>query len=147
MTFDFHPEAETEFLDAITYYGCGCERRDMLKSKRQRDEAELEDNLELSPEEIRELKRRVKDLDDPVRYVIHSDLLPAGRWRLFLNVSDDTWCDDINTATLFKRYRYARAVMHEYCEGKRDNLFIAKVTTKNNRRKVLKFRWSERPTG
>ncbi|OHE17626.1 MAG: hypothetical protein A2X96_12140 [Syntrophobacterales bacterium GWC2_56_13] len=119
----------------------------MLKSKRQRDEAELEDNLELSPEQIRELKRRVKDLEDPVRYVIHSDLLPAGRWRLFLNVSDDTWCDDINTATLFKGPRYALAVIHEYCEGKRDNLFLAKITTKNNRLKVLKYRWSEHPTG
>ena len=78
-------------------------------SKRQRDEAELEDNLELSPEQIRELKRRVKDLEDPIRY--------------------------------------ARAVIHEYCEGKRDNLFIAKITTKNNRRKVLKYRWSEHRTG
>ena len=119
----------------------------MLKSKRQRDEAELEDNLELSPEQIRELKRRVKDLEDPIRYVIHSDLLPGGRWRMFLNVSDDTWCDDINTATPFKRSHCARAVIHEYCEGKRDNLFIAKITTKNNRRKVLKYRWSEHRTG
>lgn len=113
----------------------------MVKSKKQRDEAGLEGNMELSPEQIRELKRRVKDLKDPVRYVIHSDLLPAGRWRMFLNVSDDTWCDDIDTTTLFKRARYARAVIHEYCEGKRDNLFIAKITTKNNRRKVLKYRW------
>jgi hypothetical protein len=62
-------------------------------------------------------------------------------------VSDDTWCDDINTATLFKGPRYALAVIHEYCEGKRDNLFIAKITAKNNRLKVLKYRWSEHPTG
>ena len=122
-------------------------QKNMLKPRRQRDEAELEDNLELSPEQIRELKKRVKDLEDPVRYVIHSDLLPGGRWRMFLNVSDDTWCDDINTATSFKRPHYARAVIHEYCEGKRDNLFIAKITTKNNRRKVLKYRWSEHRTG
>ena len=106
------------------------ERKTMLKSKRQCVEAELEDNLELSPEQIRELKRRVKELEDPVRYVIHSDLLPAGRWRLFLNVSDDTWCNNINSATLFKGPCYAWAVIHEYCEGKRDNLFIAKITTK-----------------
>ncbi len=82
-------------------------------------------------------------MEDAVRYVIHNDFLPAGRWRMFFNVSDDTWFDDINTATLFKRARYARAVIHKYCEGKRDNLFVAKITTKNNRRKVLKYRWSE----
>ncbi|MBA7700251.1 hypothetical protein ES703_108961 [subsurface metagenome] len=115
----------------------------MVKSKKQRDEAELEDNLELSPEQIQELKRRVKDLENPVRYVIHSDLLRTGRRRMFLNVSDDTWCDDINTATLFKRPRYAGAVINEYCEGKRDNLFIARITTKNNQRKVLKYLWRE----
>jgi hypothetical protein len=119
----------------------------MPKFKRQRDEAEPEDNLELSPEQIRELKRRVKDLEDSVRYVIHSDLLAAGRWRLFFNVSDDTWCDDLNTATLFKRSRYARVVIHDYCEGKRDDLSIAKITTKNNRRKALKYRWSEHRPG
>jgi len=114
----------------------------MVKSTKQCDKTELEENLDLSPEQIRELKRRVKDMEDPVRYVIHNDLLPAGRWRMFFNVSDDTWCDDINTATLFKRARYARAVIHKYCEGKRDNMFVAKITTKNNRRKVLKYRWS-----
>jgi hypothetical protein len=124
-----------------------CERRDMLKFKRQRDEAEPEDNLELSPEQIRELKRRVKDLEATVRYAIHSDLLAAGRWRLFLNVLDDTWWDDLNTATVFKRSRYALAVIHEYCEGTRDNLSIAKITTKQNRRKVLKYRWSEQRPG
>ena len=83
----------------------------MVKSTKQRDETELEEDLELQPEQIRELKRRVKDMEDAVRYVIHNDFLPAGRWRMFFNVSDDTWCDDINTATLFKRARYAWAVI------------------------------------
>lgn len=115
----------------------------MVKSKQQREGTELEEDSELSPKQIRELKRRLRDLENPVRYVIHCDLLPAGRWRMFLNVSDDTWCDDINTAALFKRARYAQAVIHEYHESKRDNLFIAKITTKNNRRKVLKYRWRE----
>lgn len=117
-----------------------------VKSKKQRDAAKLEDNLELSPEQIRELKRRVKDLEDPVRYVIHSDFLSAGRWRMFLNVSDDTWCDYINTATLFKRSRHAEAVIHKYCEGKYDKLFIAGITTKNKLRKVLKYLWKESRT-
>lgn len=30
---------------------------------------------------------------------------------------------------------FAGAVIHEYCEGKHDNLFIARITTKNNRRR------------
>ena len=81
----------------------------MVKPKKQRDETELEEDLELSPEQIRELKRRVKDMEDPVRYVIHNDLLPVGRWRMFFNVSDDAWCDDINTATLFKMGYWGRS--------------------------------------
>jgi len=48
----------------------------MVKPKKQRDETELEEDLELSPEQIRELKRRVKDMEDPVRY---------GKWCQILN--------------------------------------------------------------
>lgn len=119
----------------------------MLKSKKQCDAAEIEDDLELSPEQLRELKRRVKDMKDPVRYVIHSDFLGSGRWRMFLNVSDGMWCGNIDTATLFKRSRDAGAVIHEYCcDDEHDNLFIARITTKNKLRKVLKYRWKESRT-
>ena len=96
-------------------------------------------DLELTQDQIRELKRRIKDLENPVRYVIYSEIIPNGRWRLFLNISDDTWCDDINTATLFKREYIGKAVIKKYSEGKQRDLSIAKITTKNDKRKVLKY--------
>jgi hypothetical protein len=98
-----------------------------------------EKNFELTQDQIRELKRRIKDLENLVRYVIYSDIIPKGRWRLFLNISDDTWCDDINTATLFKRQQIAKAVVKKYSEERRKDISIAKITTKNDKRKVLKY--------
>ena len=98
-----------------------------------------EQDLELTQDQILELKRRIKDLENLVRYVIYSEIIPNGRWRLFLNISDDTWCDDINTATLFKRQHIAKAVVEKYSEERRRDISIAKITTKNDKRKVLKY--------
>ncbi len=95
--------------------------------------------IELTRDQIHELKRRIKDHDSPVRYVIYSEIIPKGRWRLFLNISDDTWCDDINTATLFKREHIAKVIIDKYSERGKGYLYIAKLTTKNNKRKVLKY--------
>ncbi len=98
-----------------------------------------EDDEELSPEWRRELRRRIADHHNPVRYVIYSDLLPGGRWRLFLNVSDDTFCDELDTATLFKRERIALAVAKLCSDGRKRDLFVAKITTRNGKRRVLKY--------
>lgn len=94
---------------------------------------------DLSPAEIRELKSRIKDHDNPVRYVIYSDLLPNGRWRLFLNVSDDTFCDQLERATLFKREHVAHAVARACSERRKRDLLVAKITTRNDQRKVLQY--------
>lgn len=98
-----------------------------------------EQDVELTQDQIHELKRKIKDHENPVRYVIYSEIIPNGRWRLFLNISDDTWCDDINTATLFKREHIAKAVIDKYSEEKQKDLSVAKITTKNDKRKVLKY--------
>lgn|GEM_PF-1866159 len=98
-----------------------------------------EQDVELKRDQILELKRRIKDLENLVRYVIYSEIIPKGRWRLFLNISDDTWCDDIKTATLFKRQHIAKAVVENYSKGKRKDISVAKITSKNNNRKVLKY--------
>jgi hypothetical protein len=94
---------------------------------------------DLSPAEIRELKSRIDDLHNPVRYVIYSDLLPNGRWRLFLNASDDTFCDQLETATLFKREHVAQAVVRACSERRHRDLLVAKITTRNDKRRVLKY--------
>ncbi len=98
-----------------------------------------EKDIELTQDQILELKRRIKNLENLVRYVIYSDIIPNGRWRLFFNISDETWCDDIDTATLFKRQHIAKAVVEKYSEKRRRDISIAKITTKNDKRKVLKY--------
>jgi hypothetical protein len=71
--------------------------------------------------------------------VIYSDLLPNGRWRLFLNVSDDTFCDQLDRATLFKREHVAQAVARACSERRHRDLLVAKITTRNDQRKVLQY--------
>jgi hypothetical protein len=94
---------------------------------------------DLPPAEIRELKSRIRDHDNPVRYVIYSDLLPNERWRLFLNVSADTFCDQLDTASLFKREQVTHAVARAYSELRERDLLVAKITTRNDKLKVLKY--------
>ncbi|CAB1081207.1 hypothetical protein D1AOALGA4SA_8863 [Olavius algarvensis Delta 1 endosymbiont] len=98
-----------------------------------------EQDLELAQDQILELKRRIKGLENLVKYVIYSDILLKGRWWLFLNISDGTWCDVINTVTLFKRQHIAKAVVEKHSEEKRKEILIAKITTKNDKGKVLKY--------
>ncbi len=105
-----------------------------------------EEDEELSPELRRELKRRIADADNPVRYVVYSQLLPAGRWRLFLDVSGDGYWNTIEKATLFKREHVARSVAKACSEGRRTDLLVAKITTKNGKRRVLTYETSRRRT-
>jgi hypothetical protein len=101
---------------------------------------------EFSPEFKRELKRRIADAENPVRYVVYSQLIPGGRWRLFLNVSGDGFWNTIEEATLFKREHVARSVAKAYSEGRRTDLLVAKITTKDGKRRVLTYDTSLRRT-
>jgi hypothetical protein len=74
-----------------------------------------------------------------VKYVVFSDITGDGRWRLWLDVSGDSFGMSIDQATLFKREHVARSVVKAYSEGRRNHLLIAKITTKNGKRKVLKY--------
>ena len=94
---------------------------------------------ELTPEERRELRRRIRDHENPVRYVLFSDILPGRRWRLFLNLSDDTFCNDLDTASLFKRKHIALAVAEAWTEGRNRDLLVAKITIRGGKRKVLQY--------
>ncbi len=98
----------------------------------------LDDDEPLSPEELRELRSRIKDSESPIRYMVVNRLLP--RWRLFFNVSDDTYCDQIDSGTLFKRLAYAEAIAEQLGRGKeRPGLEVAKVTTKGGRIRVVRY--------
>lgn len=74
-----------------------------------------------------------------VRYAICSEIIPKGNWRLFLDVSNDAWCQDLDGATLFKREHVARAVLENYSEKSQRNNFIVKITIKAQKRKILKY--------
>jgi hypothetical protein len=63
----------------------------------------------LTAAQLREIKRRAADLDDPVRYLLASQMTP--RFVLYYNVSDDTYVlNEPKLATLFKRRKAAESV-------------------------------------
>lgn len=63
----------------------------------------------LSQRQVRELRRRVADLDDPTRYLLVSRF--GQRFALYYNVSDDVYAmNNPQGATLFKRRKAALAV-------------------------------------
>lgn len=101
------------------------------------------DPEQMSKEEIRELKRRVDDSNNPVRYVVFSDIVGNGRWRLWLDVSSDGYGMSIDQATLFKRDHVARAIAKIYSDGRKNALLIAKITTKGGKRKALRYEKSK----
>jgi hypothetical protein len=68
--------------------------------RKRRDSDRIED--ELTPAQVRELRRRVADLDDATRYILVSQMGP--RFALYYNVSEDVYAmNDPNGATLFRR--------------------------------------------
>lgn len=69
---------------------------------------EVED-WELSKAQIRELKRRVRDLDDPRRFVLASEFLPS--FVLYYDVSNNLYVmNDLSAATVFKKRKAAMAI-------------------------------------
>ena len=68
-----------------------------------------DDNPPLTAAERRELERRIKDADDPRRYVLVSATLPW--FSLYYEIQEDAWLiDDPRRATLFKRRAAALAI-------------------------------------
>jgi len=70
----------------------------------------------LTPAQIREIDRRVADLDDPVRYLLVSRMGP--HFSLFYNVSDDVYAmNDPGAGTLFKRRKAAEYIKRTLGRG------------------------------
>ena len=88
------------------------------------------DDDELSAAQVRELKRRVVDLHDPIRYLLVSRMGP--KFVLYYNVSDGMYAmNDPKHGTLFKRRDAALAVKRLLGSGVR----IVRCTTKRRRGK------------
>jgi hypothetical protein len=95
---------------------------------------------ELEMKKVRkEIDESVNDHKDPIRYVIVSILSLELEWKLFFNISDETWCDEIDSATIFKREKHALAILKTLNKGRDKSRILAKITTKNKKRKVLKY--------
>lgn len=88
---------------------------------------------------IKELDTSVKDSQDPIRYIIVANFLSKAKWQHYFNVSDETWCSEIDSATTFKRKNHALAILKTLNRGKDKSNIIAKITTKNEKRKVLRY--------
>jgi hypothetical protein len=90
------------------------------------------DDLDLTPGQIRDLNRRIKDMDEPVRYLIVSEF--SQRFILYYDVSDDTFAHN-NPAggTLFKR----RAAAESIRKLLRSTVTIAKFSIKGKRLKRI----------
>ena len=70
----------------------------------------------LTAAERRELERRIKDADDPRRYLIVATTLPW--FSLYYEIQSDAWLlDDPARATLFKRRAVAQAVSEQLKPG------------------------------
>jgi hypothetical protein len=70
----------------------------------------------LTPAQIREIDRRVADLDDPVRYLLVSRMGP--HFSLYYNVSDDVYAmNDPGAGTLFKRRKAAESIKRALGRG------------------------------
>lgn len=64
---------------------------------------------DLTAAQIRELRRRVAELENPIRYLLVSEMGP--RFSLYYNVSENVYAmNDPRGATLFKRRNAALAV-------------------------------------
>lgn len=93
------------------------------------------EDSELSPNQVRELERRIADLNCRTRYLIASVL--DTDFVLYYNVSEDTYgWNDPSHATLFKRRRAAQTVLQlvgdkdivaECCVNKRGQLIKKSV--------------------
>jgi hypothetical protein len=92
----------------------------------------VDDDSQLSPEWIRELKRRVKDSRDPVRHMLVSEL--SRKFILYYDVSTDTFAmHDASRGTLFKRREIAESVKDHLGQG----IALVKFTIKGGRLKRL----------
>lgn len=91
-----------------------------------------EDVEPLSPAQMRELERRIRDSNDPIRYMLVSEF--TRRFILYYNVSDDVYVmNDPSGGTLFKRLKTAQSVKKLLGKG----TSIVKFTTARGKLKRL----------
>jgi hypothetical protein len=112
-----------------------------LARERRYDRADESEVEPLTRAQIREIHRRVADMDDRTRYLLVSQFTP--RFALYYNVTDDMFVmNDPKGGTLFKRRKAAVAVQRLLrpsvqivrCMSKRKNGVTVPVLPKRLRR-------------
>jgi hypothetical protein len=107
-------------------------RRGKRLPKLQVEESAVDGDEPLSKEWIEEIKRRVREAEDPIRYMIASDL--SRRFVLYYNVSSDSFVmNSPEHGTQFKRLEIAERVARLL--GK--HYALVKFTTKNGKLRRL----------
>lgn len=88
-------------------------------------------------QQIREIRREIRRLDDPVRYAVYERPFRGVDVRFFLDVSEDAFRLSVwPQATLFKQERIARLVAKAYSVQQQRTLRVARVTVKVAKRKA-----------
>jgi len=116
--------------------------KNQKKVERNLDEQSFPDDdfPPLSRSQLAELRRRDREMRDPVRYIVVSELIPRKHYFYYI-VEDNCYGMDLDQATLFKKREMAEAVRKELDRGKskKNRHMVVKITTKNERRKVLRY--------
>src|SRR5262245_29066072 len=111
------------------------QRKGRVSAAKISDHAALKEDVEdhrLSPEWIRELKRRVKNSRDPVRYMLVSEF--SQKFIVYFDVGTHTFAmNDASRGTLFKRREVAESVKAHLGKG----VGLVKFTDKGDRLKRL----------
>jgi len=95
------------------------------QESREPDDGRGDEDWELTPAQIREIKRRLADAKDPLRYLLVSQMGP--RFCLYYNVCDDVYAmNDPEGGTLFKRREAAERIRATLGSGVR----VVKCQTK-----------------
>lgn len=103
------------------------------------DKAEEKDDLKIPPIVASALKKCIDDIEDPIRYVVYSQLLPASDFRLFLDVRNSFYASDLQDASLFKDFLAARAVAEVYSRNRSGTLLIAKVSIAGSQVEIVSY--------
>jgi hypothetical protein len=86
-------------------------------------QAFTEDDIpELDEEQQAELDSRIKDLDDPTRYVISG----IGG---YYNIEDNCWCQLLESATYFKNNKYAELILEDMSSKSTSRIQFNKIIT------------------
>lgn len=80
----------------------------------------------MKPEDLKELKRRVHELRDPVRYVVVSTLLRG--WTMVYDVANNVYCNDhVSEGCLIKDEPLAKTIAKQLGEKRRSDLQVLPV--------------------